>query len=132
MIDGRIAFTDVDSAREAVALFSEMNRDWWASATEGFIYNEFGDVLREGLRLGVLHFDDLLGDDLHVLRLLRESPDPTIASKLASILRFSPDCVPGYVARIAPKVRWLDPPVATDGGIKRLSELPGGGEVTLR
>ena len=40
-----------------------MNRDWWASPTEAFIYNEFADALREGLRLGVLDSDDLMTED---------------------------------------------------------------------
>ncbi len=50
----RIILTDIDVAREAVSLFKSMNQDWWASPTEAFIYNEFADALREGLRLGIL------------------------------------------------------------------------------
>ena len=37
------------------SVFAVMNRDWWASPTEAYIYNEFADALREGFRLGVLH-----------------------------------------------------------------------------
>ena len=38
-----IAFADLASAREAADLFAVMNRDWWASPTEAYIYNEFAD-----------------------------------------------------------------------------------------
>ena len=53
-----------------------MNRDWWASPTEAFIYNEFADALREGLRLGVLERDDLMTEDLLVLAKLDAVGEP--------------------------------------------------------
>ena len=118
-----IAFTDVSVAREAVAVFAEMNRDWWASPTEGFLYNEFGSALSEALRIGVLTHEDLLGDDDHVLRLLKSCSSPVIASKLDGILNFSPGRVEGYVSKIIPKVRWLDPAVVTNSGVMRLSDF---------
>ena len=112
MVDRTIVFTDVAVAREAVALFAEMNRDWWAGPTEAYIYNEFADALREGFRLGVLH--------------QRRPPRPTtptswpgsqaagsplIAEKLDHILHFRPERIDGFVPRVIPKTRWLDPPV---------------------
>ena len=57
-------------AREAVALFETMNREWWAGPVEAYIYNEFADALREGMRTGVLQFDDLMTDDAFVLERL--------------------------------------------------------------
>ena len=47
-----------------------MNRQWWAGPVEAFIYNEFADALREGMRTGVLQFDDLMADDAFVLERL--------------------------------------------------------------
>ena len=52
IVDSKIVLSDVDVAREAVALFERMNREWWAGPTEAFIYNEFADALREGMRAG--------------------------------------------------------------------------------
>src|SRR5262249_58203866 len=43
VVDSRIVMTDAQVARDAVRLFDVMNRDWWASDTEAFIYNEFAD-----------------------------------------------------------------------------------------
>ena len=119
-----IVFTDAAVAREAVSLFGVMNRDWWASPTEAYIYNEFADALREGLRIGALHEADLLGDDASVMAKLRASGNPRIAQTLDHILHFQPERATGYVARVSPKVRWLDPPVLVDGRVHRLSELP--------
>lgn len=118
-----IVFTDAAVAREAAALFAVMNRDWWASPTEAYIYNEFAGALREGLRLGALNHDDLLRDDAYVMARLRAADSPLITATLDRILHFRPERAAGYVARVTPKVRWLDPPVLEHGQVRRLSEL---------
>jgi hypothetical protein len=123
VVDRTIAFDDPAVARVARERFAEMNRDWWASATEAYIYNEFADALREGFRLGVLTRSDLFQDDLHVLERLRTAGSPLIDLKLDHITRFDPDRLSGFVPRVIPKKRWLDPPVATERGLRRLSEL---------
>jgi HD superfamily phosphohydrolase len=121
--DQTIVFTDLAVAREAVDLFAMMNRDWWASPTEAYIYNEFAEALREGFRLGIIEKGDLLGDDAHVMAKLQESGSPLIAEKLDEILYFRAERVEGYIPRIIPKVRWLDPPVRIDGVVRRVSEM---------
>lgn len=123
VIDRTIVITDVDVAREAVATYAAMNRSWWAGPTEAFIYNEFADVLREGFRLEILHEDDLLADDAHVLAKLRATTSPLIAGKLDGILNLRAERIAGYVPRIVPKLRWLDPPVLDGPTVKRLSEI---------
>jgi hypothetical protein len=124
VIDEQIVLTDVTVAREAASLFETMNRDWWASPTEAFIYNEFADALREGMRLDLIQLDDLMTEDQLVLAKLEAAGSPLIAQKLAMIRHFRPDAVNGYAPRIIPKERWLDPPVLTDDrSIERLSVL---------
>jgi hypothetical protein len=124
--EGTVVLTDVAVAREAQALFAEMNRDWWASPAEAYIYNEFADALREALRLGVLMKSDLYEDDAHVLSCLREAHSPLIEAKLSHITRFRPELTVGFVPQVEPKTRWIDPPVLVDGRLRRLSELPAG------
>ena len=121
--DARIVMTDVEAAREAVRLFEVMNRDWWASDTEAFIYNEFADALREAIKRGILHPDDLMTEDDLVLAKLDAADVPLIARKLASIRRFQPESVNGYAPRIVPKARWLDPTVLTGQTVEQLSIL---------
>jgi len=123
VVDSTLVLTDVGVARRAVALFETLNREWWASPTEGFIYNEFADALREGLRIGALRPDDMLTEDDLVLAKLDASGNELIAQKLATIRDFHRESVNGYVPRVAPKVRWLDPPVLIDRKIKRLSAV---------
>ncbi len=124
--DRWIVFTDIAVARQAVALFAAMNRDWWAGPTEAFIYNEFADALHEGMRLGVLHLDDLLSDDDHVLAQLEAAGSPLIAAKLDAIRHFRPESLNGYRPRVVPKERWLDPPVQTGQSFEQLSVLDAG------
>ena len=124
VIGEMIAFNDVDVAREAVERFGEMNRQWWAGATEAFIYNEFADAIREAFRLGVLRKADLFGDDALVLGKLRASRSPVIVSKLNAVMRFRHEMVAGYTPRVAPKTRWLDPMVLDGMNLRRLSEIP--------
>jgi hypothetical protein len=119
----KLVLTDVEVAREASALFERMNRAWWAGPLEAFIYNEFADALREGIRLGILERDDLMTDDAQVLAKLDASKSPLIALKLDRIRKLPPNCTRGYLPRIVPKERWLDPPVLIDGTAKPLSEL---------
>ncbi len=118
-----IAFTDAGLAREAAERFGVMNRDWWASPTEAYIYNEFADALREGFRTGALKKADLLGDDAQVLAKLRSGRGGRIAEKLEHVLRFRPESVRGFAPKVHPKTRWLDPSVVDASGVRRLSEL---------
>lgn len=123
VIDSTIAFREPDVARLAVRLFAVMNRDWWASPTETFIYNEFAGALREGFRRGVLGEDDLLGEDDRVLAKLDAAGVPEITAALARVRGFRPEFLDGYVPRIPAKQRWLDPPVRAGATHRRLSEI---------
>ena len=123
VVESTIAVTELAVAREAVALFDEMNRNWWASPTEAFIYNEFADALREAFRLGLIGEDDLMTEDDLVLAKLAAAAVPSIAEKLAMIRHFNPTHIVGYSPRVIPKERWLEPPVVVDGKTRRMSEL---------
>ncbi len=123
VLDNTIAFREPGIARLAVDKFAVMNRNWWASNVESFIYNEFGDALREAMRSGALRECDLLGDDSHVLSCLKSARNESIDQSLRRIYHFQLDMLNGFVQRIEPKERWLDPPVLAGRTLKRLSEL---------
>lgn len=123
--DDLIMLDDVQVARDVTQRFDEMNRDWWASPTEAFIYNEFAEAMAEGLRIGAITDEDLHADDDTVLERLRAAGSPLIDAKLRTIEEFRPELVEGYQPKVAPKVRWLDPPVlVAPGRWRTLSELP--------
>ncbi len=123
VMDNTIVFKHAAIAHEAATAFAVMNRDWWASDTESYIYNEFADVLREGFRLGTLTKEDLLTDDTQVMEKLRKSASPLIESKLEHILNFNMKRLEGFAPRVLPKTRWLDPPVRQGNWFQRLSEI---------
>jgi hypothetical protein len=126
VVDQTIVFTSRSAAQETADLFAEMNRSWWASDTESYIYNEFADALREGFRMGALAREDLFEDDAHVLALLQQAQSPQIVRSLDHVLNFTPDLLRGFVPKVEPKTRWIDPPVKVGTGYKRLSELNRG------
>jgi hypothetical protein len=122
--DDRIVLDDPEVARDVTRRFAEMNRDWWASPTEAYIYNEFAAALAEGLRLGAIADADLLTDDEAVLAKLRAAGSDLIDRKLHTIEHFREDLAAGYRPKVSPKVRWLDPPVLVGRGRwRKLSEL---------
>ena len=121
VIDQTIAFRTYDIAKAAVERFAEMNRDWWASPTESFIYNEFADALREAFRIGALTKQDMFDDDMHVLSCLKGAKSPLIDGKLRAIQSFSPNRLENFIPKVTPKVRWLDPPVLDGSGWRKFS-----------
>jgi hypothetical protein len=121
VVGNMIAFDDLDVARLAVERFSVMNRDWWASPTEAYLYNEFADVLREGFRIGALSQEDLFEDDAHVLQRLHAAGNALIESKLEHISNFRASLLEGFEPRVVPKTRRIDPAVVIDGAIRPFS-----------
>lgn len=125
VVDSMIVLDDPAAARLAARLFEVMNRDWWASDVEAYIYNEFAVALRAAMAAGVLTEDDLsMGQDVEVLARLDAAGIPEVDSVLRRLRRFDPARAAGYVPRIAAKQRRIDPPVVFGEGFRRLSELP--------
>jgi hypothetical protein len=121
VVGSRMVLTSAQVGQEAARLFGIMNREWWASDTEAFIYNEFADVLREALRLGVIGGDELMSEDERILDKLDRANSALIDEKLRTIRRFDPAVLLNYRARVIPKERWLDPAIVVDGEVQTLS-----------
>ena len=64
-----------------------------------------------------------LNHNASVLALLHAAGSPLIGEKLDHITHFRPERMAGFVPRVIPKNRWLDPPVKVGDGFKRLSEI---------
>ena len=65
--------------------------------------------------------------DRETLAKLDAAANLSIARTLDRIRHFRPEMAEGYSPRVAPKERWLDPLVRTDGGVERLSVLDARG-----
>lgn len=126
VVDSTIVLDDPDAARLAVRLFEVMNRDWWASGVEAYIYNEFADALRAAFSAGALSEGDLFREDDEVLAKLDAARIPEVDAVLGRIRRFDPAYAVGYVPKTSPKQRRIDPPVVEGAGFRRLSEMPAG------
>lgn len=127
VVDSMIVLDDPAAARLAVRLFEVMNRDWWASGVEAYIYNEFADALRAAFAAGALSEEDLFREDDEVLAKLDAAGLPEVDAVLGRIRRFDPAYAVGYAPKTAPKQRRIDPPVVEGAGFRRLSEMPAGG-----
>jgi hypothetical protein len=113
--EGRIALDDLAVAQAFQERFRAMNEEWWASPAEAFIYNEFAEALREGMRVGALREEDLLLDDEHVLACLHAARNDSIRGRLIAIERFHDGLLRGYQPRVTPKQRTIDPAVLRGG-----------------
>jgi HD superfamily phosphohydrolase len=124
VVDSTIVLDDPAAARLAARLFEVMNRDWWASDVEAYIYNEFAVALRAAIAAGALTEDELmLGEDDEVLARLDAAGLPEVDAVLGRLRRFDPSYAVGYVPMIAAKQRRIDPPVVVGEGFRPLSEL---------
>lgn len=126
VVDSTLVLDDPAAARLAVRLFDVMNRDWWASEVEAYIYNEFADALRGGFRAGAISEEDLLLEDDEVLARLDAAGIPEVDAVLGRIRRFNPAYAVGYAPKTVPKQRRIDPPVVEGAGFRRLSEMAVG------
>ncbi len=91
---------------------------------EAFIYNEFADALREGLRLGVIAArrpDDRRQSRARGTRKIGKPVDRTEAGRRSG--SFARNRLGATLPRIIPKERWLDPPVHVNGSVQLLSTL---------
>lgn len=119
--DGRMALSDLGLARTAVELFAKMNSHWWASHSESYIYNKFAELLREAIDSGVIGEADLLTSDDEVIQRIEATGSKELKESLERIRRFCPSDLGGFVPRVVPKHRWIDPPVWNHGRVEPCS-----------
>jgi uncharacterized protein len=123
VVDGRIAMSSPALASEAVELFDRMNRHWWASHSESYIYNRFAEFLKTAMDQGVITEEHLLTSDAEVISLIENGSDLALRQSLEQIRAFTPSHLAGFVPRVVPKHRWIDPPVWSHGRIMNYSEM---------
>lgn len=123
VVEGQIAMADPGLAAEAVKLFDQMNCHWWASRSESYIYNRFAELLGQAIEQGVISEDDLLTSDAEVIARIEKSPVASLRESLSQIRDFHPTELEGFVPRVVPKHRWIDPPIWSHGQLLQFSSL---------
>ena len=121
----RIAVDDAGVARMLGEKFMAADNASWSDPGEIVLYELAARAIRSALVRGVIAEDDLWGTDAALWERLRRSDDDEVARWVALAERrpefVTDDANP--TIRVHPKVRAIDPDVATDSGLRPLSEL---------
>jgi uncharacterized protein len=126
--DGRMAMDDIAAARLLGEKFMAADDASWSNPHELVLYELAARAIRAALDRGVLTEEDLWGTDAVLWDRLRRSSDTEVA-RWVRLTECRPDFVNDNVAptiRIRPKVRAIDPDVATPEGLRPLSEVDEG------
>jgi HD superfamily phosphohydrolase len=123
--NGRMAVDDIGVARMLGERFMMADDGSWSNPIELVLYELAARAIRAALDRGVLTEEDLWGTDEALWAHLGESSDPEV-SRWVRLTRRRPEFVNDLetpTIRIRPKVRAIDPDVATAHGLSPLSVL---------
>jgi HD superfamily phosphohydrolase len=123
--DGRMAVDDVATARLLGERFMAADDQSWSNPYELVLYELTARAIRSALENRVMTEEDLWGTDAVLWDQLRQSTDPEV-SRWVRLTERRPEFVTDHDAptiRIRPKVRAIDPDVATAEGLRPLSEI---------
>ncbi|HEY1378944.1 MAG TPA: HD domain-containing protein [Gemmataceae bacterium] len=125
VVDGRMAVDDADVARMFGERFMAADDASWSSPHELVLYELAARAIRAALDRGVLTDEDLWGTDAALWEHLRQSDDAEVC-RWVRLTEARPEFVTDLerpTIRIRPKVRAIDPDVATAAGLRPLSTL---------
>ncbi len=125
VVDGRIAVSDLDTARWLGDTFMAGDKASWANFREVGVYELTAQAIKTALDLGVLHLDDLWGTDQSAWDLMQNSWDAGLRAQLALVSRDTQFVRDEHAPTfwVSTKLRTIDPPVLQDGRACPLSQL---------
>lgn len=125
VVDGRIAVSDLDTARWMADTFMAGDKASWANFREVGLYELTAQAIKTALHLGVLNPEDLWGTDRPAWELMQNSKDAGLQAQLALVSRDTQfvwdEVAPTFW--VSTKLRTIDPPVLQDGRACPLSQL---------
>lgn len=125
VVDGRIAATDLHTARWLAQTYIAADDASWSNFREVGLYELAARAIRRALALGLLTEPDLWGTDRVLWRRLREHDDPELQHWLQLVspaTSFAWDTQqPTFL--VSTKIRTIDPDVLQDGRLLPLSRL---------
>jgi hypothetical protein len=125
VVEGRMALDDVPTARMLGERFMAADDASWSNPHELVLYELTARAIRAALERGVITDEDLWGTDAGLWDHLRQAADPEVA-RWVRLTQGRPEFVTDHVAptiRIRPKVRAIDPDLATADGLTPLSAV---------
>jgi HD superfamily phosphohydrolase len=123
--DGRMAVDDVNVARLLGERFMKADDSSWSNPDELVLYELAARAIRAALEHGVVAEEELWGTDAALWRHLHESAQPEVV-RWVRLAEGRPEFVNDATRptiQIRPKVRAIDPDVATPDGLRPLSAI---------
>jgi HD superfamily phosphohydrolase len=126
--EGRLALDDASVAAMLGERFMAADDASWSNPDEVVIYELAARAIRAALERHVIKEGDLWGTDAALWERLRRDDDAEVV-RWVRLTERRPEYVTDVEAptiRVRPKVRAIDPDVATPGGLRPVSELDAG------
>ena len=125
--NNQLVFSSPALAEEFALQYLQLDDLIWSSPRFSSASMVLADVLKEGLRLGVISREDLHSTDEQVLEKIKKNGNALMREKFSWLNHsFNVIIVPdAFDYRMFWKVRWVNPPVITSNGVIPLSLLSG-------
>ncbi len=123
--DGKFVLNSPEAAEKYALKYVEADEEIWANHVEVATHEVFASALRRALETGIIEEEDLFSTDEEVMQRLKNSGDEEILDRLEKleadfeVMRDRDK----YDFSAVTKPRFVDPPVVTEKGIVRISEL---------
>lgn len=102
--NGHIEMTDMDIARAYALHYMELDRQTWSSPREVACYVLMSEAIKKALDAGVITMNDMFGDDLQLLKKMRQ-----LAEAQAILEQLTPTFTTPNNIHANTKFRYIDP-----------------------
>lgn len=128
VLDGKIVFKHRKPAEAFGRNYMEIQNMHWGGTVAATQYYLLSELLRAGLKKGIIVIGDLNADDAYVMEKLKKAGDVTLDNyfRLLSYKGRLPEAGRAGGQKVVKKFRYVDPEYMENGGLVRLSEIDAG------
>jgi len=117
--DGEIVLNSEKSARLFEGYYRRFNKFNWNSPRSKARYEILSRVLKKALSENMINMEDLMQDDNHVIKIIKDKGDEFMLKDLENLKKNKPvDILPKKG-----KLRYVDPKIVFEGSLKKLSQI---------
>lgn len=122
--NNEIIFSNFEIGRKFSFLYLFLNKEFYCNPLQATIFKMISNMVKIGMKKGVLNEADLFKTDDIILSKLKNSDDREILNMLSLVsdLKVIEDSE-NYDFFVKSKVRWVDPKVLVENRVLRLSEI---------
>ena len=122
-LNNKIAFSDLDIARDFANLFLDLQINHWAGYEGASRYSLLSDILIEALNRDVISDEDFWKDDTFIIEKLQKSNIGSILKRLDILKnKVFPKGKTYETQKVFKKFRYVDPTILSDKKLTKLSE----------